>query len=44
MVLHRFTNRAALSKVAETPGRLLGLTRRFGSPKIIRADRRGPSA
>jgi ubiquinone/menaquinone biosynthesis C-methylase UbiE len=44
MALHRFTNRAALSKVAETPGRLLGLTRRFGSPKIIRADRRGPSA
>jgi ubiquinone/menaquinone biosynthesis C-methylase UbiE len=44
MVLHRFTNRAALSKVAETPGRLLGLTRRFGSPKIVRADRRGPSA
>ena len=44
MVLHRFTNRAALSKVAETPGRLLGLTRRFGSPKIIRADRRGSSA
>jgi ubiquinone/menaquinone biosynthesis C-methylase UbiE len=44
MVLHRFTNRAVLSKVAETPGRLLGLTRWFGSPIIIRADRRGLSA
>jgi ubiquinone/menaquinone biosynthesis C-methylase UbiE len=44
MVLHRLTNRAALSKVAETPGRLLGLTRWFGSPIIIRADRRRSSA
>jgi SAM-dependent methyltransferase len=44
MVLHRLSNRAALSKVAETPGRLLGLTRWFGSPIILRADRRRPSA
>ena len=39
MVLHRLSNRAALSKAAEAPGRLLGLTRWFGSPVIIRADR-----
>ena len=44
MVLHRMGKHAALSKVAEAPGRLLGLTRWFGSPIIIRADRRGPSA
>ena len=44
MVLHRMGNHAALSRVAETPGRLLGLTRWFGSPILIRADRRGPSA
>ena len=40
MVLHRLANRATLSRVVETPGRLLGLTRWFGSPIIIRADRR----
>jgi hypothetical protein len=40
MVLHRLTNRAALSKVAELPGRMLGLTRWLGSPIIARADRR----
>ena len=44
MVLHRLANREVLSKVAETPGRLLGLTRWFGSPIIIRADRRGHNA
>jgi SAM-dependent methyltransferase len=44
MVLHRLADRAGLSKVAETPGRLLGLTRAFGSPVIIRADRATPSA
>jgi SAM-dependent methyltransferase len=44
MVLHRWTDRAGLSKVAETPGRLLGLTRWFGSPVIIRADRSAPRA
>jgi ubiquinone/menaquinone biosynthesis C-methylase UbiE len=44
MVLHRLSKRAALSKAAEAPGRLLGLTRWFGSPILIRADRRGSSA
>jgi hypothetical protein len=29
----------ALSRAAEAPGRLLGFTRWFGSPVIIRADR-----
>jgi hypothetical protein len=42
MVMHRLTDQVGLSKVAETPGRLLGLTRRFGSPVIIRADRWPP--
>jgi ubiquinone/menaquinone biosynthesis C-methylase UbiE len=40
MVLHRLTKRAALSRLAEAPGRLLGITRWFGSPIIVRADRR----
>jgi ubiquinone/menaquinone biosynthesis C-methylase UbiE len=40
MVLHRLINQTAFSKVAELPGRLLGLTRWFGSPVIVRADRR----
>jgi hypothetical protein len=44
MVLHRLSNRPVISKAAEAPGRLLGLTRWFGSPIILRADRRGPSA
>ncbi len=39
MVVHRMGKSPALSRVAEAPGRLLGLTRRFGSPVIIRADR-----
>jgi ubiquinone/menaquinone biosynthesis C-methylase UbiE len=39
MVLHRWADRSALSKLAEAPGRLLGLTRWFGSPIIVRADR-----
>jgi ubiquinone/menaquinone biosynthesis C-methylase UbiE len=39
MVLHRLGNRAALSKAAEVPGRLLGVTRWFGSPILVRADR-----
>jgi SAM-dependent methyltransferase len=43
MVLHRMLNRAALSKAAELPARLLGLTRWFGSPRIVRADRRAPA-
>jgi ubiquinone/menaquinone biosynthesis C-methylase UbiE len=42
MVLHRLINRPAISKAAEFPGRLLGLTRWFGSPIIVRADRRTP--
>jgi SAM-dependent methyltransferase len=40
MVLHRLANQALLSRAAEFPGRWLGLTRRFGSPVIVRADRR----
>jgi ubiquinone/menaquinone biosynthesis C-methylase UbiE len=44
MALHRWANTATLSKIAETPGRLLGLTRWFGSPIIVRADRRGSHA
>jgi ubiquinone/menaquinone biosynthesis C-methylase UbiE len=39
MVLHRLANQSILSRVVEAPGRLLGLTRWFGSPIIIRADR-----
>jgi ubiquinone/menaquinone biosynthesis C-methylase UbiE len=39
MVLHRLAGHAALSKLAEAPGKLLGLTRWFGSPIIVRADR-----
>lgn len=39
MVLHRWADRSAVSKLAEAPGRLLGLTRWFGSPIIVRADR-----
>ena len=42
MVLHRLANQSLLSKAAEVPGRWLGLTRRFGSPVIVRADRRNP--
>lgn len=44
MVLHRLTNQPVFSKVAELPGRFLGLTRWFGSPIIVRADRRKPVA
>ena len=40
MVLHRLANRAAFSRAAELPGRILGLTRWLGSPIIARADRR----
>jgi SAM-dependent methyltransferase len=40
MVLHRLANQSLISKAAEIPGRVLGLTRRFGSPVILRADRR----
>lgn len=44
MVLHRWADRAALSRLAEAPGMLLGLTRWFGSPIIVRADRRAADA
>jgi SAM-dependent methyltransferase len=39
MVVHRMVKSPALSRVAEAPGQLLGLTRWFGSPVIVRADR-----
>ncbi len=39
MVMHRFLRSAAFSRAIETPGRLVGLTRWFGSPVIVRADR-----
>ena len=39
MVLHRLTNHLLLSKAAEVPARVLGLTRFLGSPVIARADR-----
>jgi SAM-dependent methyltransferase len=39
MVVHRMVKSPALSRAAEAPGRLLGLTRWFGSPVIVRADR-----
>lgn len=44
MALHRLGNRAALSRAAEVPGRLLGLTRWFGSPILVRADRGAATA
>ena len=44
MVLHRWADQAGVSRLAEAPGRLLGLTRWLGSPVIVRADRRAPSA
>jgi SAM-dependent methyltransferase len=43
MVLHRLTNQPLISRSVELPGRLLGLTRWFGSPIIVRADRRKPA-
>ena len=44
MVLHRLANRASISRAAELPGRLFGLTRWFGSPVLVRADRRSTAA
>ncbi len=41
MVLHRWVNHLAWSKASEAPGRWLGLTRKLGSPVIVRADRQG---
>jgi SAM-dependent methyltransferase len=43
MVLHRLANHLLLSKAAEGPGRMLGLTRWLGSPVIVRADRQKPA-
>ena len=43
MVLYRMAGSHRLGKLAERPGRWLGLTRYFGSPVVVRADRR-PSA
>ena len=40
MVVHRMAGLALLSRALEVPGRLTGLTRWFGSPVIVRADRR----
>ena len=40
MVLYRMVGSHRLGRLAERPGRWLGLTRYFGSPVIIRADRR----
>ena len=42
MALHRLGGSAALSRSVEIPGRLLGLTRWFGSPILVRADRPAP--
>lgn len=39
MVLHRMVQSAGLSRAAEWPLQLVGLTRLLGSPVIVRADR-----
>jgi hypothetical protein len=39
MVLHRWARAVRLSRLVETSGRVLGLTRWFGSPILARADR-----
>jgi hypothetical protein len=39
MVLHRWFGSAALGRLMELPGQILGLTRWLGSPVIVRADR-----
>jgi ubiquinone/menaquinone biosynthesis C-methylase UbiE len=39
MVVHRVVGSRAISRAVETPGRLAGLTRWWGSPVIVRADR-----
>lgn len=39
MVLHRMHGSAGLGRALEAPGRWLGLTRRWGSPIVVRADR-----
>ncbi len=40
MVLYRMAGSRWLARIAERPGRWLGLTRYFGSPVVVRADRR----
>lgn len=40
MVLYRMAGSDRLARIAERPGRWLGLTRYFGSPVVVRADRR----
>lgn len=40
MVLYRMAGSDRLGRLAEQPGRWLGLTRYFGSPVVVRADRR----
>ena len=39
MVLYRMAGSRRLARMAERPGRWLGLTRYFGSPVVVRADR-----
>lgn len=39
MVLHRMHGSPGLGRALEAPGRWLGLTRRWGSPIVVRADR-----
>ena len=39
MSLHRLARSARVARSLEWPGRVLGLTRRWGSPVIVRADR-----
>ncbi|MDM7915350.1 MAG: methyltransferase domain-containing protein, partial [Candidatus Eisenbacteria bacterium] len=41
MVFHRMHGSAAIGRLLERPGRAVGLLARFGSPVIVRADRRG---
>jgi hypothetical protein len=38
-VLYRMGGSRRLARTAERPGRWLGLTRSFGSPVVVRADR-----
>jgi ubiquinone/menaquinone biosynthesis C-methylase UbiE len=39
MVMHRMHRAPGLGRALEAPGRWLGLTRRWGSPVVVRADR-----
>lgn len=39
MVVHRFVGSTAFSRAIEAPGRIAGMTRWWGSPVIVRADR-----